>query len=75
MVTKYLIELGFQANPADPCTYFKLNSTGNLEIVLALFVDDILSTGEENAILKFRKEFKTDFVLVKKEVYANTFYQ
>jgi hypothetical protein len=61
MVTKYLIELGFQANPADPCTYFKLNSTGNLEIVLALFVDDILSTGEENAILKFRKEFKTRF--------------
>ena len=61
LVKEYLISLGFKQNPADPCTFFKLNTESKLELVLALFVDDTLTTGEEKLIQEFRTAFRKRF--------------
>lgn len=61
LVKSYLVSIGFKQNPADPCTFLKLNELGKLELVLALFVDDILSTGNPQSINDFREQFKKRF--------------
>ena len=61
LVKSYLISLGFHQNPADPCTFFKLDKEKELDIVLALFVDDTLTTGKETSIQEFRHQFRKRF--------------
>lgn len=61
LVKSYIMKLGFTQNQADPCTFFKLSDVGELEIVLALFVDDTLTTGNEKSVQNFRKEFRNRF--------------
>ena len=61
MVKSYLMSLKFHQNPADPCTFFKLDKAGKLKIVLALFVDDTLTTGEKEVVHEFREEFRNRF--------------
>ena len=61
LVKGYLISEGFTQNQADPCTFFKLSKEQELQIVLALFVDDTMSTGDEQAVQEFRQKFRKRF--------------
>jgi hypothetical protein len=66
LLKAYLLSQDFKQNPADPCVFFKLDIDSKLEIVLALFVDDTMTTGKESAVLTFRENFKRKFKVSEK---------
>ena len=66
LLKSFLISLGFKQNQADACTFFKLDAQGKLEIVIAIFVDDTMTTGKQKAIDEFRAAFKKRFKLSEK---------
>jgi hypothetical protein len=66
MVKQYLLSLNFIQNQAEPCVFYKLSKENGLELLLALFVDDILTTGCQDKIAEFRNEFKTRFRMSEK---------
>lgn len=66
LLKSFLISLGFKQNQADACTFFKVDVQGKLEIVIAVFVDDIMTTGKQEAIDEFREVFKKRFKVSEK---------
>ena len=65
----YLMKLGYSKNEADPNLYFKID--GDDMIILVLYVDDLLITGEEHLIKKCKQELTAEFdmkVLISKDL-------
>ena len=55
---------GFEANPAEPCFFNKLNSAG-IQISLTLHVDDLLTTCKsETEIDQFFAYLRTQFPVI-----------
>jgi hypothetical protein len=66
LLKEYLKSQGFSQNPAEPCIFFKTSKDNELQLLLALFVDDILTTGIQSQIDFFRNEFKKRFKMSEK---------
>jgi predicted transcriptional regulator len=66
MLKNYIKSEGFKQNAADPCVFFKVNKESKLDIVLSIFVDDILTTGISISIQEFRENFKRKFKVSEK---------
>ena len=58
-IDSYLTKSGYSKNGADPNLYFKIN--GDAMIILVLYVDYLLMTGEEHLISKCKQELTTEF--------------
>ena len=58
-----LKDLGLTRSKADPCVFFGYDESGNLNLALITVVDDTLIIGEEEAILKFKEDFKKKFTI------------
>jgi hypothetical protein len=56
---QYLIGCGFTSGKADTCLYFKSTSDGPL--IVAIYVDDIISIGRGNSLQEFRKSLHLKF--------------
>jgi Reverse transcriptase (RNA-dependent DNA polymerase) len=52
---KFMLDQGFHQSPVEPCIFFKKG------IIVSLYVDDTLSTGEESIVKEFRKNLKARF--------------
>ncbi len=63
LMEEYLIEDGFEISPADPCIYVKRNELGVIVLMVALYVDDLLTAGLENGtyLHSFRKKIHKRF--------------
>jgi hypothetical protein len=59
VIHKYLLSQGFKQSMADPCIYIKRES--HEPIFVGVYVDDIITLGEENAAHKFRKDLRKYF--------------
>ena len=53
------MNLGYSKNEADPSLYFKTD--GDDMIILVLYVNDLLITGEEHLIKKCKQELTAEF--------------
>ena len=51
----FMFEEGFSQSPVEPCIFNKDS------LIVALYVDDTLSTGEEEAVLEFREKLQGKF--------------
>lgn len=59
----FLTKFGLERSVADPCVYF--GATGNLKIMLALYVDDgLLCSNDDETISKVLDGLKTEFKIV-----------
>lgn len=58
-IDSYLLGLGFTKNDADPNLYFKVIN-GNM-LILILYVDDLLITGEDHLIIQCKKDLASEF--------------
>jgi hypothetical protein len=64
MLREKLEAYGFEANPAEPCVFNKLNSAG-IQISLTLHVDDLLTTCKsETEIDQFFAYLRTQFPVI-----------
>jgi hypothetical protein len=64
MLQEKLEAYGFEANPAEPCVFNKLNSVG-IQISLTLHVDDLLTTCKsETEIDQFFAYLRTQFPVI-----------
>ena len=51
-------EKGCIQSQTDPCMLYKRNETGELQLIVAVYVDDVLISGKEKEILNFKTKFK-----------------
>lgn len=58
-IDKYLLNLGFCKNDADPNIYFKVANDEML--ILVLYVDDLFLTGKDELIIRCKKELASEF--------------
>lgn len=58
-IDNYLSKLGYSKNEADPNIYFKM-SKGEM-VIIVLYVDDLLITGEDHPIAKCKQELTNEF--------------
>ena len=59
VVHQFLMKEGFQQNPSDSCVYLK-HSNGDL-LVVAVYVDDIITAGKGLSLSKFRQNLHAQF--------------
>lgn len=59
LVNNFLVGEGFQPNEADPCAYQKLVN-GHF-IIVAVYVDDIITAGKRDAVSDFRLKLHSHF--------------
>lgn len=45
LMEEYLVQDGFTASPADPCIYIKRDSNGAIVLMVAIYVDDLITAG------------------------------
>ena len=62
-INNYLAKLGYSKNEADPNIYFKIANSDM--IILVLYVDDLLITGEDQLIAKCKQDLATKFDMKK----------
>lgn len=55
----YLLSLGFTKSEADPNLYYKVEDVGIL--ILVLYVDDLVFTGEDKLIGRCKRELTSEF--------------
>lgn len=58
-IDKYLTSLGFSKNEADPNLYYKRDKDGM--VILILYVDDLLITGDDHLIVQCKKDLIREF--------------
>ena len=58
-IDSYLIKLGFSKNEVDPNIYFKISNEDM--IILVIYVDDLLITGEDHLIAKCKQDLAAEF--------------
>lgn len=58
-IDSYLMGLGFSKNDADSNLYFKV--INGEALILILYVDDLLITGEDHLIIKCKEELASEF--------------
>ena len=58
-IDSFLMSLGFTKSKVDPNLYFKIVDDG--PIILLLYVDDLLLTGEEKLITDCKKKLVVEF--------------
>ena len=51
-------EIGCAQSQADPCMLYKHEETGKLKLIVAVDVNDVLISGKEKEIYKFKTKFK-----------------
>ena len=54
-------EIGCIQSQADPCILYKRNKTGELQLIVALYVDNVLISGNEKEIYMFKTKFKQTY--------------
>ena len=54
-------EIGCIQSQTDPCMLCKCNETGELQLIIEVCVDDILISGKEEEIHKFKTKFKQTY--------------
>ena len=65
MLREKLEAYGFEANPAEPCVFNKLNNSPGIQISLTLHVDDLLTTCKsETKIDQFFAYLRTQFPVI-----------
>lgn len=67
MFNSFMMKCGFTQSQADMCIFFKEN------IIVGLYVDDILTTGEIKEVQDFREKLKSAFKLNEKGGLASTY--
>ncbi len=68
----FLIECGFEQNPAEPCLYEQKDRDGKLQILLAVHVDDVVYCGANEIIRKsFLDKVVKRFGIVDKGLLTN----
>ena len=58
---KFLLEQKFKQSEGDPCVYVKNSDLGT--VLVAVWVDDTLTTGDDSAVREFRAAYKEKFGL------------
>jgi hypothetical protein len=62
-ISTWLKSIGFRVSPYDPCLFIHVNTEG-LFLLLALFVDDVLTTGNNlEGLTVFRKLFRSRYAI------------
>ena len=59
IIDKYLSSLGFSKNEANPNLYYKKDEDD--KIILILYVDDLLITGDDHLIDQYKKDLIKEF--------------
>jgi len=60
-INEVLINFGFKRVNSEPCIYVKFSNAGELICILALYVDDILISGNKNEIKITKELIKSKF--------------
>ena len=53
--------IGCKQSAVDPCLLFKRDANGDLILIIAVYVDDVLITGRKEDIKEFKDEFKKTY--------------
>jgi len=56
-----LLKLNFKRLKSEPCLYKKISNRGNIICILAVYVDDIILTGTDEAITETKYKIKEHF--------------
>ena len=56
-------EIGCIQGQTGPCILYKRNKNGELELLIAVYVDDIVISGREQKIQRFKTKFKKTYKL------------
>ena len=51
-------EIGCKQSAVDPCLLFKHDEYGELKLLIAIYVDDVLIAGKKEEIKNFKNEFR-----------------
>lgn len=54
-------EIGCEQSAVDPCLLFKKDEKGNLILLIAVYVDDVLIAGRKEDVDEFKNEFKKTY--------------
>ena len=54
-------EIACQQSAVDPCLLYKKNEKGELILLIAVYVDDVLIAGEKKDIIAFKDKFKKTY--------------
>ena len=54
-------EIGCVQSQTDPCMLYKRDETRKLQLIVAVYVDDVLISGEDKEICKFKTKFKQTY--------------
>ena len=54
-------KIGCIQNQVDPCILYKQDGTGQLKLTVAVYIDDVLISGKEQEIRKFKTTFKDTY--------------
>ena len=54
-------EIGCEQSAVDPCLLFKRNKKGELILLIAVYVDDVLIAGKKEDVDAFKNEFKKTY--------------
>ena len=54
-------EIGCKQSQTDPCMLYKRNEPGELQLIIAVYVDDVLISGKEEEMPKFKNKFNQTY--------------
>ena len=57
-------EMGCIQSQTDPCMLYKRNKNGELELLIAVYVDDVLISGREQEIQRFKTKLKEIYKII-----------